>query len=115
MVLLRQGHVLHAALLGARHLMHRPLRPALQPRQIRHPASLFKAVCQGQERGHRIDVFGRCPLGEAVGKPAVDDIAHLDIAGLLIILIDAVQTNAVGPLPAGPAFGIDHAPVIEAQ
>ena len=114
MVLLRQSHVLHTALLGARHLVHRPLRPALQPRQIRHTAGLFKAVSQGQKRGHSIDVFGRCPLGEAVGKPAIDDITHLDIAGLLVILIDAVQPNAVGPLPAGPAFGIDHAPVIQA-
>ena len=114
MVLLRQSHVLHTALLGARHLVHRPLRPALQPRQIRHTAGLFKAVSQGQKRGHSIDVFGRCSLGEAVGKPAIDDITHLDIAGLLVILIDAVQPNAVGPLPAGPAFGIDHAPVIQA-
>ncbi|MNF12326.1 hypothetical protein D3C80_2137700 [compost metagenome] len=82
--------MLHPAVRRARHVVHRPFCPALQPRQVGGIFGLFKAIRQSQERGHGIDVFGGCAFGKAVGKPAVDDVTHLAIAGLAVILQDTV-------------------------
>ncbi|MNS42870.1 hypothetical protein D3C72_752620 [compost metagenome] len=90
MILFRQGDVLHAAVRRARHVVHRPLCPALQPWQIGGVLRLLKAVRQSQERGHGIDVFGGRTFGKAVGKPAVDDVTHVAVTGLAVILPDAV-------------------------
>ena len=114
-VLFRQGYVLHAAVFGTRHLMHRPLRPALQPRQPGRISGLFVAVRQRQERRHGIYVFGGCPFRKTVRKPAVDNVAHSVVAGLAVVLPDTVQPDAVRPLPPCPAFGIYDAPVVQPQ
>ncbi|MNP56056.1 hypothetical protein D3C76_1507500 [compost metagenome] len=90
MVLFGKRNVLHPAVIRAWHVVHRPFCPALQPRQIRGVFRLLIAIRQGQERGHRIDVFGGRAFGKAIGKPAVDDVAHLAIAGLAVILPDTV-------------------------
>lgn len=42
-------------------------------------------------------------LYKAIGEPAIDDVAHRDIAGLLVVLIDTVQPYAVRPFPACPS------------
>jgi hypothetical protein len=42
-------------------------------------------------------------------------MSRIAVAGLLVILPDTVQTDAVRPLPARPAFGVDHAPVVQPQ
>ncbi len=115
MILFRQGDVLHAARLSARHFVHRPLRPAIEPGQIRGVARLFVAVSQGEKRRHGVDVFGGRAFGKAVGKPAINNVAHRRIAGLLVILINTVQADAVSPLPAVPPFGVDNASVVQPQ
>ena len=50
MILFRQGDVLHATVIGARHLGHRPFRPAFQPRQPGRVFGLFITTGQRQER-----------------------------------------------------------------
>ena len=115
MVFLRQRDVLHAAVFGARHLIHRPFRPAVEPWQVRRITRLFIAIGQRQERRHGVDVFGGRPLGKTVCKPAVDNIAHRHIAGLLVVLINTVQPYAMRPFPACPSFGINDATIVQAQ
>ena len=90
MVLFRQGDVLHAAMVGARHLIHRPFRPAFQPRQPGRVFGRFVAIRQRQERRHGIHVFGGCAFSETVSKPAVDNLAHAFVTGLAVILPDTV-------------------------
>ena len=115
MVLFRQRDVLHSPMLRARHLMHRPLRPAIEPGQILRSPGLFVAPGQGQEWGHGINVLRGRPFGEAIGKPAVDNIAHRRVPSLLVVLMNTVQTYAMRPLPTGPPFGINDPPVVQPQ
>ncbi|MNI82591.1 hypothetical protein D3C73_1393190 [compost metagenome] len=95
--------------------MHRPLGPGIKPRQIRRIARFFIAIRQRQKRRHGIDVFSRRAFCKAVGKPAIDDIAHRFITGLLVILVHPVQADAVRPFPSSPPFGVNNASVVQSQ
>ena len=113
-ILLGERDVLHAAVRGARHLAHRPLGPGVEPRHHGAVAGLFVSAGQGEERGHRVDVL-RGALGLPRGEPGVDDVPHRLVTGLVVVLPDPVQTDAVGPFPPRPALGVDDPTVVQAE
>lgn len=106
------GHVLHAAVGGAREVVHGPFRPRVQPGEVGWVAGLFVEVREGQEGGHCVDVFGGA-FEEAVVEPGVHDVEGGRGACLLVVLEEAVEADAVRPFPVVPAFGVDDAAIGE--
>ena len=55
------------------------------------------------------------PAAKRSRNQSQHDLAAARVAGLLVVLPDAVQADAVGPLPVVPALGVDDAAVVQAQ
>ena len=67
------GNMLHAPKLGARELIHRPLRPGIQPRQIDRIFRFLVHVRQGKEDSHGIDILACTSLRKPVSEPGFND------------------------------------------
>jgi hypothetical protein len=104
--------VLEPAVLCARQIVHDPFGPCIQPRHKGLVACFFVQVCEREEGGHGVDVFGGAEA-ELPREPCRHDAERLGVAGQRVVVPEAVEADAVRPFPAVPAFGVDDAPVGE--
>ncbi len=107
--------VLEAVLLGARQAVHEPFRPLVEIGQPRRVRLLLVQMGEGQEGRDGVDVLGGRARGQPVREPVEHDLFRAGVARLFVELPDAVQADAVGPLPVVPALGVDDAAIVEAQ
>ena len=107
--------MLEAVFLGARQAVHDPFGPFVEIGQPPGVGAFRVQAGQRQEGSDRGDVLGGRAGREPVAKPVEHDLPATRIASLLVVLVDSVQANAMGPFPVVPALGVDHAAVVQAQ
>ncbi|KAI6762167.1 hypothetical protein HG531_002720 [Fusarium graminearum] len=69
--------------------------------------------CCSLTSSHGVYVFALVAFFEAGAEPVLDDLEVFGFAGHLVVLPDAVETDAVGPFPVVPAFCVDDLAVGE--
>ena len=93
------GDVLKAALLRARHILHDPLRPIANERDVLRIARVLVEQYHAQHRGRGVDVAHGQSLAQVRFIPAGQEGQQLRAVRLLVYLEHGVHGNALGPFP----------------